>query len=1277
MDEEKVQRIRSILPVGMGAGVGALLALLFGKSLVLSPFESTRPPERPLTISQANPNMIDARLWEDPLRAVSDRAGGTAGLRLGAGVPEELKTLLVQPDAGNGLGGDRRGGVVVLAVALDGSSTSEATESRLRTRVAVISALAQRGLIPEGDGGLYLASIARAKDKDGANRPLPLAYEIFRFDPLGEGARHEFEDTPAKLRGAVVVWLDEAAIAGDEHSSGTIANLAFQLAELLEKAGLKADGLESLRFLALAPVTSRLLGNVADDLAGRLADASAAEAPRVDRLIQAANEYLDEQLAPDERSQLERRAVDHELTDPDPQLMAAAVALAQRERDKAPDDVLSVGVALLAALRNREGYRQPRGPAVEIEPPPSLASGEDLKEPKDLSTAAGTDSRVLDAYVLAVRDLRALDHPDSDDDWPLEVAGRWLTGSDDVDQLGAHAQSRQEGAAASIRTLQEEIRGRLDVYSPRATTPLALARLFDQRGRARSQPRTVAAGLAGGNRSLSVEPTPALVTEPEGLWKNGLTMLPDRMVSAVLSDQELAASLIDELGRRGLDLVGSAHRDEVPRDHLVLVSEWDTLYGRSLPFMFEVELSKRALGPGIRYEDLYDQRLTNRIQEPPNVHRFSYLRGLDGETSETPGGDGSAKRSAGAGKPGSPAEEREARLRQLEGSEGSRQLDMIRRVGDRIAALDRNLQATRSGRVRAIGVLGSDFHDKLMVLQALRGQFSDAIFFTTDLDARLLQPRWYSLARNLVVASSYGLELAPHLQCHTPPFRDSYSTATFAAVLAGLQQIDPRLVHAGDEERSGACTPVTLGHLQQLRPLIFEIGRSGAIELAPVGDRMGVHPGPTDPRPVARRVALVGFPLLLGIFGWLAGPLVALMRSRLGPEGETAGSFKLRWLVAVIAGVLLFASWRVMLNDARSGGEPLYWLQGVSAWPSELLWVVGALLGVFLLARAVVALADDASLLAPYFVDGDSSPVEMAADAVDGKRHRLGWLVAGWRNLGLRRWGCASSDPVEVWTSYREAGRLRWRLTRVAVSVAAVAAMMGALAYLFGMTSLPIRSEAARTFHWLSSSLATLSLMVLALFVFDATRLCVCFIDTLTQRGCATFPRTVRSTCLAQRLGMSLDEAGELLTLRVVAERTETVGRLLLYPFFLTAIFVVARSGMFDSWSWPGAVTGLVILVLLILLGSGLHLQRSARRARQRALARLEERRLRLLGSHQPQGQEWATQAQVAAMREEVRALDRGAFANWSANPVLGALLLPFGGAGAAWLIDLILQFGS
>ena len=45
-------------------------------------------------------------------------------------------------------------------------------------------------------------------------------------------------------------------------------------------------------------------------------------------------------------------------------------------------------------------------------------------------------------------------------------------------------------------------------------------------------------------------------------------------------------------------------------------------------------------------------------------------------------------------------------------------------------------------------------------------------------------------------------------------------------------------------------------------------------------------------------------------------------------------------------------------------------------------------------------------------------------------------------------------------------------------------------------------------------------------------------------------------------------------------------------------------------------------------------------------------------------------------MLTEVRSINNGAFAGWTANPVFGALLLPFGGASVLWLVDLLVQFG-
>ena len=105
---------------------------------------------------------------------------------------------------------------------------------------------------------------------------------------------------------------------------------------------------------------------------------------------------------------------------------------------------------------------------------------------------------------------------------------------------------------------------------------------------------------------------------------------------------------------------------------------------------------------------------------------------------------------------------------------------------------------TADGEFKAIGVLGSDVYDKLMILQALRKNFPRALF-TTDLDSRLT----HSSQLPLDAQSGRGFPFRalnwPRLQTPIPPFRDSYQTALFfrccglwrISVVDGTQELQP------------------------------------------------------------------------------------------------------------------------------------------------------------------------------------------------------------------------------------------------------------------------------------------------------------------------------------------------------------------------------------------------------------------------------------------------------------------------------------------------------
>src|SRR5262249_43007001 len=118
---------------------------------------------------------------------------------------------------------------------------------------------------------------------------------------------------------------------------------------------------------------------------------------------------------------------------------------------------------------------------------------------------------------------------------------------------------------------------------------------------------------------------------------------------------------------------------------------------------------------------------------------------------------------------------------------------------------------------RAIGLIGNDVHDKLILAQALRAAFPDRVLFTTDLDTRLMHPEVIGYTRNLVVASSLPLNFFDRTSRMTAgPFRDVYQTATYLAARYAAAATDRSDLIAGQ-----------LG-----RKLLYEIGRHGAVRLS-------------------------------------------------------------------------------------------------------------------------------------------------------------------------------------------------------------------------------------------------------------------------------------------------------------------------------------------------------------------------------------------------------------------------------------------------------------
>ena len=323
-----------------------------------------------------------------------------------------------------------------------------------------------------------------------------------------------------------------------------------------------------------------------------------------------------------------------------------------------------------------------------------------------------------------------------------------------------------------------------------------------------------------------------------------------RLVYDVGSDEQRFESLIAELGRRQVRLGWDA---------VILIGEWDSFYGRALPIEFraaacakvatfteedlkqiQVPVDIKRLCPNIpQAVDLQIQRPADYEGLALNVFRYSYLGGLDGEV---PGDD--AARAARAAKA---AAGNQAGDVNRDRPEGTSQLDYVR-------ALVARIHDEGEG-ARAIGIMGTDPYDALLIIKALRPFFPHAIFFTLDLDARHLHPSEYKSTRNMLVASPFGLQLDGSLQRDVPPFRSSYQTSAYFAALQAVEHVTCE--SNGHQPREGPCTSAYHASMTPedrlydagSHPRLFEVGRNGAVDLSVV-DQEGIrtiHPLRPDP----------------------------------------------------------------------------------------------------------------------------------------------------------------------------------------------------------------------------------------------------------------------------------------------------------------------------------------------------------------------------------------------------------------------------------------------
>jgi hypothetical protein len=752
------------------------------------------------------------------------------------------------------------------------------------------------------------------------------------------------------------------------------------------------------------------------------------------------------------------------------------------------------------------------------------------------------------------------------------------------------------------------------------------------------------------------------------------------LVRLIGTDDRLTNALIQELNLRKRHF---AFTNESPV--VVVLSEKDTEYGR----LFAEQIKATSMSGSA----------------PVDYKVFHYLRQIDGggaATTRPSGKKGEAAAQQGEAPRSDAAEGAGARYSR---SHGTHHVDYLRRLVEDIGRYrEEGGGPAAEKRITAVAIFGNDVYDKLLILRALKPAFPDALFLTTDLDARLLDPGEAKWARNLVVATNYGFTLGRDMQFGATPFREGYQTATY---LASLLIAADCAVHAIEDNQFSA---------PWIRePLLFEIGRTAAIPLVATDPArvnlsackanwqaarlrtVAIQPAISPPGPA------VGVISLASLLSAILLMLVMLIRKKrqidIARDMESP-EIRGRRTRARIVATLSFA---VSLHAAYALFDPEWFAERI-----ELAMVLGLLSAVFLctgleaLRRGIhngdwLLAAGGPVLLAPTgvvllsgavpifvanvepfaWVQGVSVwPTQMLRLLSAGVAIYALWYMAvqGYVNTatltgryGLHQQGDTADRPylADLWRTYA-----RYRIWRI------LATILSAMGYFFvcvavmivldARPGIPVRGQ--ENLVLLQAVLAFvifISIVLLAAVVTSYATFIVGVMCPLRQAGRdrTLFPLD-RVNQVRAELGLVAD-AGDnrrfielSLAVQLMVDRTDLLMRFIYFPFAVFALLLIARSPLIDTWDTPLGLGIILALPFVIVIACVVWLRMETVMFHNKVIADMGEELIKVRGAA---GSDRHV-SQLERMLERVRHENRGSFQNLALQPMIRALLLPIVG---------------
>ena len=231
----------------------------------------------------------------------------------------------------------------------------------------------------------------------------------------------------------------------------------------------------------------------------------------------------------------------------------------------------------------------------------------------------------------------------------------------------------------------------------------------------------------------------------------------------------------------------------------------------------------------------------------------------------------------------------------------------------------------------------------------------------------------------------------------------------------------------------------------------------------------------------------------------------------------------------------------------------------------------------------------------------------------------------------------------------------------------------------FGWPNTPARGDVAFRINFIMLWASVLASQFVIFFVVDAIVFLCQLIHALrrdvlgdpSESDARTEPRWAESTLAYYRTKFDVNDVqlNAIVLMDFIALRTKVVTNLVYFPFFLLALMILSRNRLFDDWTMPVGLVAIFTTSVLIVILCAILVRMAAENVRERILEILGEDLVRAKGLKEAQAvllhKKPDLVPQIEALLTRVRSVHTGAFAPYSQQPIVRALLLPlttFGG---------------